>query len=283
MKCSACIAGVLVTVLLSWREEAQPIAPQGPPEEKLDVVLLPSHYYGVNAGSNPQWITDAEAFKERLLGHQFWSRFRSKMIVHRVDVSTADDFYIASSSEYWVPDQARIRQFAVERVPFLDFEQGDQIIFIVESEAYADDPQRTPNIGITRGDPNILTIESSRISSLVHEFGHSFGGLGDEYGSRVSIDIPARNPNIASDHDGDTCEDKWGDMMGLVIEAPGTWIEGAPQLRTVGCHVTTEPSSEATWYRPTLEACIMNQINDSFPFCPVCARHLESLMTRYAP
>jgi hypothetical protein len=205
------------------------------------------------------------------------------MNVHRVDLSTADDFYITSSSEYWVPDQTKIREFAVERVPFLDFEQNDQIIFIVESEAYANDPLRTPNIGITRGDPNILTIESSRINSLVHEFGHSFGGLGDEYGSRVSIDIPSRNPNIASDHSGDTCDDKWGEMMGLVVEAPGTWIEGAPHLRTVGCHVTTLPSSAANWYRPTSEACIMNQINDNFPFCPVCARHLESLMSRYAP
>jgi hypothetical protein len=278
MKVGACVAAVVLTVLLCSQ-----LAAQSPPDEKLDIVLLPSHYYGLNAGANPQWTADAEAFKERLWGHHFWSGFRSKMNFHRVDVSTADDFYVTPSSEYWVPDQTRIKEFAVERVPSLDFEGNDQIIFIVESEAYANDPLRTPNIGITRGDPNILTIESSRINSLAHEFGHSFGGLGDEYGSRVSIDIPSRNPNIASDHDGDTCDDKWGDLIGLVIEAPGTWIEDAPHLRTVGCHLTTLPPSAATWYRPTLEACIMNQINDRFPFCPVCARHLESLMSRYAP
>ena len=84
-------------------------------------------------------------------------------------------------------------------------------------------------------------------------------------------------------HPDNRCEDRWADLMGIVIEARGTWIENSRSLRTVGCYQASHPDSEGTTYKPTKNACIMDQINDSFPFCPVDQRHLVTLLEEYSP
>lgn len=255
----------------------------GDPSEKLIIILVPSHYYGENADDNPLWITDANNFKNRLMDHHFFSRYSNKINVYRLNSSTSDDFKMSGSN--WIPDQARIKAFVLDEVSFIDFDQNDQIIFIIESEGYENDPQHNPNIGLTRGDPNLTQIMSSRIGSLVHEFGHSFGRLGDEYPKKHTAAWVSTYPNIATVHDGVRCENKWNDLMNIVIKAQGTWIEGIDMrnLRTVGCYIASHEESEGISYKPTESACIMDQINDSFPFCPVCRRHLISLLENYTP
>ena len=183
---------------------------------------------------------------------------------------------------YWTPDQTRIKAFAQEEADFLDYTHNDQIIFIIEHQAYQADPLRSEGIGVTRGDPNILTIESTHIGSLVHEFGHSFGDLGDEYPKRVAAWWVSTYANIATDHPGDQCADHWDDLTGMVIRTPGTWVE-ARSLRTVGCYESQHEESEGITHTPTDSACVMDQINDGFPFCPVCRRHLVGLLDRYEP
>jgi hypothetical protein len=255
----------------------------GPSNEKLDIILVPSHFYGQDAGSNQQWITDAEAIKNRLLGHPFWKNYRSKINVYRLDVSTADDFkeYNAGS---WLPDDETLKTFALKNFPSLDYAQNDQIIFAIESVAYEKDP--IYSAGHTRGDPHVVKLETKHLDNVVHEFGHAFGLLSDEYSVKVNIpDWKSTDPNIATLQPGDTCKDRWGDLENVVIEAPGTWIESEVSriYRIVGCYDATGKGFETKVFRPTSEACIMNQIDEKFPFCPVCQRQLVKLLGKYTP
>lgn len=251
----------------------------GPASDKLDIVLVPSHYYGAAAGSNARWIQDAAAFEQRLFQHDFWKRFRDRVNVYRLDVSTTDDFSLVGAG--WTPDQNRIKAFAQAEAPFLDFQQNDQILFIIESTGYQADPKRTPGIGVTRGDPNILSIETTGIGSLIHEFGHAFGNLGDEYPKMVDASWVSTYPNIATSHAGNRCGDIWDGLTDVVVLAPGTQIAGAHDSRIVGCHESQDPRSGGKLYKPTRSACVMDQVGDTFPFCPVCQQHLVKLLDRY--
>lgn len=255
---------------------------KGPSKEKLDIILVPSHYYGQDAGSNKQWVKDAEAIRKQLLEHHFWKNYRNKINMYRLDVSIADDFM--QSGENWVPNQAKIKAFALENFPSLDFNQNDQIIFAVESVAYNNEPWHIP---VTRGDPNIVQLETGpHLDTVVHEFGHSFGLLADEYEFELTIsDWESKDPNTASGKEGNRCDDKWGDLKDVVIDAPGTFMEkeGWRTSRTVGCYLATKEKSQAKGFRPVNGGCIMNQVTDTFPFCPVCQRQLIKQLSKYTP
>lgn len=252
----------------------------GPPAEKLDVILVPSHYYGPDAGNNAQWVSDAERVRAGLIEHHFWAQYRDKINVYRLDASTNDDFFMSGSN--WIPDDQRIKNFAQQHLPGLNFGHNDQIIFVIDVAGYESDPLRNPAIGLTRGDPNITKLEMSKIGALVHEFGHSFGGLGDEYPKQISnpswVSI---YPNIATTQPNDSCSDLWGDLIDVATPTPGIPILHSERL--VGCFVSSDPASAAITFKPTGNMCIMDRVSFNLPFCPVCQRHLATLMAQYTP
>jgi hypothetical protein len=179
-----------------------------------------------------------------------------------------------------VPDINQIRDHIAGVLQFMDYEQGDQIVFITHSENYRRDAGERAR-PITRGDPNITQIESNSFYGFIHEFGHAFGRLGDEYdGAFTRPGVVPDKANIASDHTGNTCQDKWGDLIGVEFETPGTWVEHRPKLRTVGCFDALEEESPGNRFKPSEEGCVMKN-GDAFPFCPVCERELERLLERY--
>ena len=119
-------------------------------------------------------------------------------------------------------------------------------------------------------------------SVVVHEFGHSFGGLADEYAYDEApsplypYSVEPWEPNITTlVH----FEDKWKDMV-----KPGTPIPTKPQTdekllyTKVGVYEGGGYTKKGI-YRPTTE-CRM-KINEAPVFCPVCQRSLERLIRFY--
>ncbi|MBM6759629.1 M64 family metallopeptidase [Bacteroides mediterraneensis] len=117
---------------------------------------------------------------------------------------------------------------------------------------------------------------------VVHEFGHSFGGLADEYAYDEApsplypYSVEPWEPNITTlVH----FEDKWKDMV-----KPGTPIPTKPQTdekllyTKVGVYEGGGYTKKGI-YRPTTE-CRM-KINEAPVFCPVCQRSLERLIRFY--
>ena len=122
---------------------------------------------------------------------------------------------------------------------------------------------------------------------VVHEFGHSFAGLADEYAyeqeqlQMYPTDIEPWEPNITTLVD---FESKWQDMVtpGIGIPTPGNMVNtDAYQKRYARAVGAFEGAGYCLRgvYRPTLD-CRM-RTNENPEFCPVCQRAIERLVRFY--
>ena len=117
---------------------------------------------------------------------------------------------------------------------------------------------------------------------VVHEFGHSFGGLADEYfyddhyEEYYPSDTEPWEQNITTLVD---FESKWKDMLPKGTKIPTTPSGKKSEIYSkIGVYVGAGYQSKGT-YRPVQE-CRM-KINDAPDFCPVCCRALERLIHFY--
>lgn len=118
---------------------------------------------------------------------------------------------------------------------------------------------------------------------VVHEFGHSFGGLADEY----FYDTPdiATNPltdaiepwqqNITNLAD---FESKWADMVPEGTKIPTEPTKKAEKNYTVGLYEGANYVSKGA-FRPAVVCRMRN--NTATQFCPVCQRALERMIRFY--
>ena len=115
---------------------------------------------------------------------------------------------------------------------------------------------------------------------VVHEFGHSFGGLGDEYfydnqdnnDEMHSLAHEPWEPNITTLVDFDS---KWSDMVAKEVEIPTAVTEERTKSYTVGAYEGGGYRSKGI-FRPT-DICRMRN-NVAERFCPVCERSLERVI-----
>lgn len=114
---------------------------------------------------------------------------------------------------------------------------------------------------------------------VVHEFGHSFGGLGDEYfyendvmSDTYPLDTEPWEPNITTLVD---FASKWQDMLPEKYSVPTPTCDDAPEVGVFeGAGYSTHKL-----YRPA-NFCRM-RVNNIDHFCPVCRRSLERLILFY--
>ncbi|MBQ9185079.1 MAG: peptidase M64 [Bacteroidales bacterium] len=150
---------------------------------------------------------------------------------------------------------------------------------------------------------NSLTIMGSDHSTfknvLVHEFGHAFGGLGDEYAygdleePMYPADTEPWEPNLTTLKD---FSSKWLDLLpeGCPIPTPLDEIE-AQDVRRIWFKLTPEQKASLNLkvgvyegagyqmkgvYRPVQE-CRM-RINECEEFCPVCSRAIIKMIDYYS-
>jgi len=117
----------------------------------------------------------------------------------------------------------------------------------------------------------VTTSDNANFSQvLVHEFGHSYAGLGDEYSYNDNLDEPYPSdtepwePNLTTKVD---FQSKWADMLPDPTGRVGLYEGGGYQAKGV--------------YRPSLD-CRM-KTNESPDFCPVCTRAIIRLTDFYCP
>ncbi len=117
---------------------------------------------------------------------------------------------------------------------------------------------------------------------VVHEFGHSFGGLADEYAYKEEpshqypYSVEPWEPNITTLVD---FESKWADMVpeGTVVPTPRATAEDEIFTK-IGVYEGGGYTLKGI-YRPVTE-CRM-KINEAPAFCPVCQRALRQLIDFY--
>lgn len=132
---------------------------------------------------------------------------------------------------------------------------------------------------------------------LVHEFGHGYAGLGDEYfyddgfESRYPADTEPWEPNLTTLKD---FQSKWADMLSAGTPVPTPPSKDVPNYRNIRTEQEQQRLNAATQrigvfegggyqskgvYRPAQE-CRM-KINEVEHFCPVCTRAILRITDFY--
>ena len=119
---------------------------------------------------------------------------------------------------------------------------------------------------------------------VVHEFGHSFAGLGDEYfylsadnnDEMHSLKHEPWEPNITTLVD---FESKWADMVAEGVEKPTQVTAERSKNYVVGVYEGGGYRAKGI-YRPT-DVCRMRN-NTAEQFCPVCQRAIERVILHQA-
>ena len=165
----------------------------------------------------------------------------------------ATHYHTFYSERYLMTSQMHRIYDLLNGIPF------EQIIVLVNSSTYGGG-----------GIYNQLTVTTSDHPTfrpvLVHEFGHAYGGLGDEYfyddsyETMYPADTEPWEPNLTTLVD---FQSKWADM--LSVEGVGVFEGGGYQSKGV--------------YRPAQD-CRM-KTNEAKNFCPVCSRALVRITDFY--
>ncbi|MBR3799462.1 MAG: peptidase M64 [Bacteroidales bacterium] len=253
----------------------------GDANRKVDIVIVPDGY---TASQMSQFKKDCEKFKNEFFKYEPYTSHKNDFNIHAVlapsQESGVDEpckgiwkntivscsYWSLGSERYLMTTDNKTLRDVAANAPY------DQIYILVNSTKY--------------GGGGIFNwyctgVNSNKMAGkiIVHEFGHGFAGLGDEYvgGSEYNdfynLKLEPADPNVTTLVDFDS---KWKDMVeqGTPVPTPATSeyndkvgvYEGAGYLRK-------------GLYRP-MQDCLMNHFGCD-AFCPVCQRAIVKMIEFY--
>ncbi|MBQ8222824.1 MAG: peptidase M64 [Bacteroidales bacterium] len=252
------------------------------PEKAVDIVILPDGYTAEEMG---KFVIDCNFFRECLFSYEPYISYQDRFNIRAVMAPSKDSgitipaediwkntvlncsFYTFDSERYCMSyDNQSIRDLA-GTVPY------DQIYILANTSKYGGG-----------GIYNFYCVSSTddHFSSdvIIHEFGHGFAGLGDEYyddsGSYeefYNLDIEPWEPNITTLVDFDS---KWKDMLKKKTPVPTPDTEKYDNEVGVFEGGGYEPQGV---YRPKRD-CLMKTFNGD-KFCEVCHKAIEKMILYY--
>ena len=248
----------------------------------VDIVILPEGYTQAEMG---KFIKDCDFFVKSLFNYEPYDRYRESFNVRGVMVPSEESgctmpgdkiykntvmrfsFWTFDSERYCMSTDNRDIRDLAGQVPY------DQIYILVNTEKY--------------GGGGIYNFYCSSASSnnkssdvIIHEFGHGFAGLADEYyyagasEHMYNIALEPWEPNITSLVD---FSNKWGDMIreGTPVPTP----REKKYISTIGVYEGGGYEPEGM-YSPYMD-CLMNTFK-GHEFCPVCQRAIERMILYYS-
>ena len=199
----------------------------GSTEDKLDIVFLPSGYTDLN-----EFTKEVQRQTDSLFETEPFNQHQDKVNVYRIDRL---DELKCEVDNFITCDDFEIKKLAT-------FCPNDQIIVLVSRSKIRDalKPVRSSSIG------NVIKLNTAdNIQVLLHELGHSIGGLADEYVDDKYYSSIGLNAGSFPNCDKNTCP-KW------VAESD------------LGCF---KGCSLSSFYRPTRDSLMRSLNEDSFgPF-----------------
>ena len=249
----------------------------------VDVVILPEGYTQEEMG---KFVKDCDFFVKSLFEYAPYDRYRSSFNVRAVMAPSVESGCTEPGAHvykntvmrfsYWTFDSERycmstdnrdIRDLAGQ-VPY------DQIYVLINSQKYGGG-------GIYNFYCSSAASNSFSGDIIIHEFGHGFAGLADEYyedetsyGDMYNKKLEPWEPNITTLINFDA---KWKDLMDADTPVP------TPRERqyehTVGVFEGGGYESHGV-YSPHMD-CLMKTFRGHV-FCPVCQRAIERMILYYA-
>ena len=250
-----------------------------PVENAVDIVLLPDGYTEQEMG---KFVQDCQFFVKSLFNYAPYDRYQDRFNVRAVLVPSQDSDITmpgdglyrntALSCSFWTFDSERYcmtyddetMKTLAGQVPY------DQIYILANTMKYGGG-------GIFNSYCVSTTGDSYASDVIIHEFGHGFAGLADEYAydgtDNYSLEVEPWEPNITTLVNFDS---KWKDMIGKKTPVP-TPVEKKYE-NTVGVYEGAGYQLHGI-YRPMID-CLMNTFNGK-KFCPVCDRAIENMIKHY--
>lgn len=254
----------------------------GKAEDCIDVAILAEGY---TAEEKELFYTDAEIACQSIFEHEPFKHLKERFNIVAVACISAesgvsvprekewketafgshfDTFY---SARYLTTSEVTKIHDALSNIPY------EHIIILANTDTYGGG-----------GIYNAYTLTTAHHKMfqpvVVHEFGHSFGGLGDEYfyendlfSNTSPTDYEPWEPNVTTLVD---FEAKWKDMLPKDIEIPTKPNPEKPY--DIGVYEGARYSSKGI-YRPA-DDCRM-RTNTATQFCPVCQRAIENIINFY--
>jgi hypothetical protein len=255
----------------------------GTADKKVDIVILPEGYCEPELG---QFISDCKKFAETLFTAEPYSKYNDRFNIRGVLAPSTDSgtdipadttwkrtlmntsFYTFDSERYCMTyDNKSVRDLAAN-APY------DQIYILVNSAKYGG--------GAIFNDYSVSVNSNLHAAKIfVHEFGHGFAGLADEYytdevaySDFYPLDVEPWEPNLTTLVN---FKVKWMDMLEKdqsiptpseekLFSKPGVFEGGGYTAKGV--------------YRPAHD-CLMNTFKGD-EFCQVCKRAIERMILFYS-
>ena len=273
----------------------------GSPQEVIDIVILSEGYA---AADEAKFFKDAGRAADALFSHEPFRSHRRKFAVRAVFAPSAESGVSVPGKGEWrsTATSSHFDTFYTDR--YLTTSDVWQIADLIGTVPYEHIIvlANTDKYG-GGGIYNSLTIMNSDhftfVPVLVHEFGHAFGGLADEYayaseGSDTMYPAGTEpwEPNITNLTD---FASKWQDMLpeGVPVPTPVDDLD-KQDVRRIWKSFTPEQKAQLNLklgvyegagyemygvYRPVQE-CRM-RINECEEFCPVCTRAIIRMIQYY--
>ncbi len=259
------------------------VVKSGDPAEKVDIVILPDGYTQEEMGL---FLADCQKFAEGLFSFNPYEKNKDKFNIYGVWAPSAQSgndipadgvwkstilhttFYTFDSERYCMTyDFKSVRDLAAN-APY------DQIYILVNTEKYGG--------GAIYNYYNVSVNSNQQSAKIfIHELGHGFVGLADEYfdsstsyNDFYNLTIEPWEPNITTLVDFDS---KWKDMVKkrTPIPTPAT----PKYLNTLGAFEGGGYVAKGM-YRP-MQDCLMKTFAGDH-FCPVCEKAIQDMIDFYA-
>ena len=260
----------------------------------VDIAIIPEGY---TSSEKEKFLKDCQRTVDALFSHEPFSGMKSRFNVLAVDCPSRESGPTIPRRQEWkdLPCGSHYDTFYTDRYlmtskmwnvyDILDGIPFDQIIILVNTDLYGG--------GGIYNQINVFPADHPTFKPLlVHEFGHGYGGLADEYyyddqfETKYPSDTEPWEPNITTMVD---FKSKWKDMLpsGTAIPTPFTPLsyrelldKNLPKAYTqkIGVYEGGGYQSKGV-YRPCQE-CRM-KVLEVEDFCPVCTRALKEVTEFY--
>lgn len=254
----------------------------GAPNEKVDIVIIPDGY---TEAEMKQFMKDCDFFRDEFFNFEPYTSYRDRFNIHAVLAPSKESgvdlpanniwkntiidcsFWTFDSERYLMTTNNKVVRDLAANAPY------DQIYILVNHEKYGGG-------GIFNHYCTGINKNESAGKIIVHEFGHGFAGLGDEYVGNseyndfYNLNLEPSDPNITTLVN---FESKWKDMLDENTPVP---TPQTPKFKDkVGVFEGAGYMKKGI-YRPKQD-CLMNHFNCD-EFCPVCKRAIIKMIDFYS-
>ena len=215
-----------------WAEPVTVIRDNGDSANRVDMVILGDGY---TAGELDQYAADVETFVETLFAQEPFKEYQRYFNVHRIDVVSTESG--ADHPERTPPTfkdtafDATYNCAGIQRLICVDASKVNDVLTTSVSPDRRDVVLvivNDPEYGGSGGAIAVASVNSAAVEVILHELGHSFGLLADEYGGppppfcNSAVEPPEPNATMETQRE----RIKWAVWieLGTPIPTPGPTV-----------------------------------------------------------